>query len=135
MWEEIRSQRVQLLVSLASLSEIREKSPAYAAALEQKAVPCAIASFPIRDFGVPEDREGFWALAVKVAHDLRAGGCVLIHCGVEIGRTGTLTTRVLLALGQPLRQAESAVSGAGSHLETAEQKELAAWGAARPPLA
>jgi len=133
VWEEIRRQQVQLLVSLAALSEIRGKSPTYAAALEQKAVPCAVESFPIRDFGVPEEREDFWALAVKVARQLRAGGRVLIHCGAGIGRTGTLATCVLLALEQPRAQAESAVSAAGSHPETAEQKELVSWCATRPP--
>jgi protein-tyrosine phosphatase len=131
-WESLRREGVQVVVCLAEPGEIRAKSPAYAAALEAQAVPCPVESFPVADFGVPDDREAFWALASSVGRRLTGGERVLIHCGAGIGRTGTLATCVLLALGQPLAKAEQAVSAAGSHPETAAQRALVSWCAGRP---
>lgn len=123
VWEQVRSEGIQVIVCLAGLDEIRTKSPRYAAALETKAVPCTLEAFRVADFGVPEDREAFWSLASKVAEKLSSGGRVLIHCGAGIGRTGTLATCILLVLGESRPQAEKAVSAAGSHPETAQQRE------------
>jgi protein-tyrosine phosphatase len=130
-WEQVRLHGLQAIVCLATSQEVRAKSPSYAAALNAKAIPCSVEAFPIPDFGVPDDREAFWSLALKIATQLRAGGRVLIHCGAGIGRTGTLATCALLALGLPTAVAEQAVSAAGSHPETAEQKRLVSWFAAR----
>ncbi len=131
VWEQVRIQAVQAIVCLAGSEEVRAKSPSYAAALDAKTVPCTVEPFPIPDFGVPDDREAFWSFASKIATQLGAGGRVLIHCGAGIGRTGTLATCVLLALGQPPVKAQEVVSTTGSHPETAEQRELISWCAAR----
>jgi protein-tyrosine phosphatase len=130
-WEQVRVHCVEAIVCLAAFDEVRAKSPSYAAALDAKTVPCLVEPFPISDFGVPADREAFWSLAVKITTQLKAGGRVLIHCGAGIGRTGTLATCVLLGLGQPAAEAQKAVSTTGSHPETAEQRELVSWCAAR----
>jgi protein-tyrosine phosphatase len=130
-WEDLRREGVQVLVCLAEPEEIRGKSAAYAAALEAQAVPCPVESFPVADFGVPDDREAFWALASSVGRRLTGGERVLIHCGAGIGRTGTLAACVLLALGEPPARAEQAVSAAGSHPETDAQRALVAWCTAR----
>ena len=136
-WEGLRDKGVQVVVCLAGPEEIRRKSAAYAASLEAQAVPCLVESFPVADFGVPDDREAFWALACRVGKRLTGGERVVIHCGAGIGRTGTLAACVLLALGEPPAQAEQAVSAAGSHPETAAQRALVSWcaGRARGPTA
>jgi protein-tyrosine phosphatase len=131
-WEALRREGVQVIVCLAEPEEIRRKSAPYAAALEAQAVPCPVEAFPVADFGVPRDREAFWALANRVGRRLTGGERVVIHCGAGIGRTGTLAACVLLALGEPQAQAEQAISAAGSHPETAAQRALVAWCAARP---
>ena len=131
-WEGLREEGVQVVVCLAEPEEIRAKSPAYAAALEAQAVPCPVESFPVADFGVPDDREAFWALACRMGKRLTGGGRVVIHCGAGIGRTGTLAACVLLALGEPPAPAEQAVAAAGSHPETDPQRALVSWCAARP---
>jgi protein-tyrosine phosphatase len=131
----LRSQGVDLIVCLAGPDEIRVKSPEYAAAIEAKTVPYVLEIFPIPDFGVPDDRDAFWSLASSLARRLNGGDRVLIHCGAGIGRTGTLATTVLLALGEPRTEAVRAVSAAGSHPETAEQEALVAWCAAKDGLA
>ena len=131
-WEALRRDGVQVIVCLAEPEEIRGKSAAYAAALEAQAVPCPVESFPVADFCVPDDRAAFWAFASTLARRLTGGERVMIHCGAGIGRTGTLATCVLLALGEPPTRAEEAVSAAGSHPETDAQRALVAWCAARP---
>jgi protein-tyrosine phosphatase len=59
---------------------------------------------------------------------------VLIHCVGGIGRTAMLAVSVLLALGEPVSAAESAVSRAGSTVETLPQIEMLSWCAARASL-
>jgi protein-tyrosine phosphatase len=130
-WERLREEGIQVVVCLAEPEEIREKSAAYAAALGAQAVPCPVESFPVADFGVPDDREAFWAFASSVARRLTGGERVAIHCGAGIGRTGTLAECVLLSLGEPPARAERSVSAAGSHPETAAQRALVSWCAGR----
>lgn len=131
VWQQIRAERVELVVCLAGPEEIRSKSPAYAAALAAKTVPCSVQSFAVADFDVPHDREAIWSLASGIADRLKAGAHVLIHCGAGIGRTGTLATCVLLALGDAHARAAQVVAEAGSHPETPAQRELVSWCATR----
>lgn len=114
-------------MSLAPLDETRKKSPHYAEAIEAGTLPCDLHSFPIPDFGVPEDRRSFWVFAQDLARRLTEGERLLIHCGAGIGRTGTLAICVLLALGAPLEVATETVEAAGSVPETQEQRDLTAW--------
>ena len=130
-WADLRREDVRVIVCLAEREELCAKSPAYAAALETHAVPCAVESFPVADFGVPDDREAFWALAAGLGRRLTEGERAMIHCGAGVGRTGMLAACVLLALGEPLAAAERAVAAAGSHPETAAQRALVSWCAAR----
>ena len=134
VWHQVRSEAIGAIVCLAEEYEIRLKSSKYAEALETGAVPCSVLPFEIREGGVPEDRDGFWALARDVAKRLESGEAVLVHCAGGVGRTAMLAVSVLLALGEPMTEAEKAVSRAGSTVETMPQIEMLAWCAARAAL-
>ena len=129
-WQHVRSEAVGTIVCLAELYEIRLKSSAYAEALEVGSVPCPVLHCEIREGGVPEDRDSFWALARNVANRLESGEVVLVHCAGGLGRTAMLAISVLLALDEPMNEAESAVSRAGSMVETMPQIEMVSWCAA-----
>jgi protein-tyrosine phosphatase len=134
VWHQLRSEAVGAIVCLSEIYEIRMKSSAYAEALEGGTVPCSVLPFQIREGGVPEDRESFWALAKDVANRLRSGEAVLIHCTGGVGRTAMLAVSVLLALGEPMSRAETIVSLAGSTVETLPQIEMLLWCATRASL-
>jgi protein-tyrosine phosphatase len=127
VWHQLRSEAVGAIVCLTEKYEIHLKSSKYAEALETGTVPCSVLPFEIREGGVPEDRDGFWALANEVANRLQSGEAVLIHCAGGVGRTAMLAISVLLALGEPLIEAEGAVSRAGSLVETMPQIEMLSW--------
>jgi protein-tyrosine phosphatase len=131
VWHHVKNEAVGVIVCLAEKDEIHEKSFEYARALENGTVPCAVSHFEIPDRGAPEDRDAFWTLAGDVAKRLHRGDSVLIHCAGGVGRTATLAICVLLALGEPPSEARSAVSRAGSTIETAPQRNLVSWCAAQ----
>jgi protein-tyrosine phosphatase len=130
-WREVARERVDVIVSLADLDETRRESPEYAAAIIAGAVPCERLELPAADYGVPDDRSVFCDVVRDVAARLRAGQCVLVHCCMGIGRTGTLAVCVLVALGEPLPRAESVVAASGSSPMSPEQDNLVAWYASR----
>ena len=127
VWHHLRSDAVGAIVCLNEKYEIREKSSKYADALETGTVPCSVLPFEIPEGGAPDDRDAFWALANDVANRLESGESVLIHCAGGVGRTAMLAISVLLALGEPLIEAEGAVSRAGSLVETLPQIEMLSW--------
>jgi len=127
VWHRVRNEAVRAIVCLAEKDEIHEKSFEYAQAIAAGTVPCLVLPFEILDRGAPEDRDAFWALAGDVAKRLQSGEAVLIHCAGGVGRTATLAIAVLLALGEPASEARSAVSRAGSTVETAPQSQLISW--------
>lgn len=108
---------ISRIVCLTSDEEIDRKSPDYLKALRDGRIQKERTVFPICDFGVPEDREGFHGLARNVAEQLRNGKNVLVHCAGGIGRTGMFAGCVLKALGLPLDLLE----GSGSYPETEGQ--------------
>jgi len=131
VWQQVKNEAVAAIVCLTEGFEIREKSSRYAQALETGTVPCAVLPFEIREGGVPEDRNAFWSLANDIAHRLQSGEAVLIHCAGGVGRTAMLAISVLLALGEPMKEAENIISRAGSIVETTPQIEMLTWCAAQ----
>ncbi|HEY7553245.1 MAG TPA: protein-tyrosine phosphatase family protein [Candidatus Binatia bacterium] len=131
VWHQLKRDAVGAIVCLTEEYEIRLKSSKYAEALEAGTVPCSVLPFEIREGGVPEDRNAFWSLANDVANRLQSGEAVLIHCAGGVGRTAMLAVSVLLALGEPMNEAESVVSRAGSKVETMPQIEMLSWCATR----
>jgi protein-tyrosine phosphatase len=131
VWHQLKSDAVGAIVCLTEEYEIRLKSSKYAEALEAGTVPCSVLPFEIREGGVPEDRDAFWSLANDVANRLQSGEAVLIHCAGGVGRTAMLAVSVLLALGEPMNEAESVVARAGSKVETMPQIEMLCWCATR----
>ena len=127
VWQQLKSDAVGAIVCLTEEFEIRLKSSKYADALESGTVPCSVVPFEIREGGVPADRDAFWVLANDLADRLRSGEALLIHCAGGVGRTAMLAVSVLLALGEPFNQAESAVSRAGSIVETMAQIDMLSW--------
>jgi protein-tyrosine phosphatase len=127
VWNQVRNEAVRAIVCLAEKDELHEKSSEYAQALEAGTVPCLVLPFEIPDRSVPEDRDAFWAFAGDIAKRLQSGEAVLIHCAGGVGRTATLAICVLLALGEPVSNAQSVVSRAGSTVETAPQSKLISW--------
>src|SRR6266481_815149 len=127
VWNQVRKETVSAIVCLAENDELHEKSSEYARALGAGTVPCRVLPFEIPDRGAPEDRDAFWTLASDVANRLRSGEAVLIHCAGGVGRTAMLAISVLLALGEPMSEAESAISRAGSLVETTPQIEMLSW--------
>ncbi len=127
VWHQVKSDEVVAIICLTEKYEIRLKSSQYAEALETGTVPCSVLPFEIREGGVPTDRDTFWGLAQDVANRLQCGEAVLIHCAGGVGRTAMLAVSVLLALGEPINEAESVVSRAGSTVETMAQIEMLSW--------
>jgi protein-tyrosine phosphatase len=121
---EVRRLGISHIVSLAPLSEIRLKSPAYAQATEAATLPALLASCPIPDRGVPDNQAELTSSVDETASALKAGHKLLLHCGAGIGRTGTYAAAVLMRLGLSMHQAIANVGLAGSHPETEEQLEL-----------
>ena len=127
VWRQVRNEGVCAIVCLAEKDELHEKSAEYAQALEAGTVPCLVLFFEIPDRGAPENQNAFWTLAGDVAGRLQSGEAVLIHCAGGVGRTATLAVCVLLALGEPVSNARSVVSRAGSTIETAPQSKIISW--------
>ena len=124
---EIEEKEIDIVVSLTSLEEIRNKSPEYANAIDDNSLGFERMEFPIIDFGIPQDSITFLKLAKNLAGRLKSGENLLIHCGAGIGRTGTLAASVLISLGKNLNESLKAVGNAGSNPETDEQMDLVKW--------
>jgi protein-tyrosine phosphatase len=113
MWDS----EIDRIICLVPDGEIRGKSPGYAAALERDGLPCPVQRFPVPDMGVPEDRSAFLSLVRQIRDSLRDGKRLLVHCSAGFGRSGTVATCALVALGVEPDGAREAVRLAGSRAE------------------
>jgi protein-tyrosine phosphatase len=128
-----RMKGISQVVCLTMLEEIEGKAPEYARTLRRGDVPWQQRMFPIVDFGVPSDRASFLELVNNIAAGLRRGDNILLHCAAGIGRTGTVASCVLAALGLSADAAAQAVHSAGSYAERPEQVALIQWVANQTP--
>lgn len=131
--DAVRMKGISQVICLTLLEEIDGKAPEYARALRRGDVPWQQVMFPIVDFGVPGDRARFLDLVHSIAASLRRGDNILLHCAAGIGRTGTVASCVLVALGLTPDAAAQTVHSAGSYAERPEQVELIQWVASQTP--
>ena len=124
-WEEFlrlaRAAELTRIVCLTPLEEIAARSPAYLVAIEHDALPCAIDMLAMADFGVSDDAQAFQRQVLALAHRLREGESLLVHCAWGIGRTGTVAACLLKALGLDTESALATVRAAGSDPQSAVQ--------------
>lgn len=120
---DIAAEGVDRIISLTPVEEIRAKSPLYARLLRANRFPCPVQFFPIPDFEDPEDPQAFLSLVGDMRDSILAGERLLVHCAAGFGRTGTVATCVLVALGVEAEQARQLVRDAGARPEY----ELVDW--------
>jgi protein-tyrosine phosphatase len=84
---ELHEQGVEVLISL------KDVPPGF----EQRVGAAGLVwhSFPIEDFGLPQDKQAFEGLVEFVLAQMREGRGVCAHCHAGIGRTGLLLGCVL----------------------------------------
>ncbi len=128
-WRAIIDHGVTRVICLVPPEELRDKSPLYAGALDEARMPWVYENFPIEDFEAPTDRQAFWRMARKAARLLGEGETLLVHCAAGIGRTGTFSVCVLLALGLAPAAARAALRKVGSAPENAAQDDVIQWAA------
>ena len=130
--DDAQRARLDLVVGLTERHEIDRLAPEYAAAIDNASLPFEWRHVPMRDLGLAAEAEAFEAAVDDVAHRLRNGASVLLHCAHGIGRTGTMAACVLMRLGLPAADAVRRVRDAGSSPESALQSGLLRRFAQRP---
>jgi hypothetical protein len=79
-------------------------------------------SYPIEDFGLPDDQRSFDSLITDLVGRIEAGGSVCVHCRMGVGRTGIVLACVVGRLfGIPGQQAIRTVRKVRTAIETGEQ--------------
>jgi protein-tyrosine phosphatase len=108
------------IICLTAADEILRKSPVYLDAIHSGELATEHITFPVPDFGVPDDVNAFYNQARSAAEFLHNGKNILVHCAGGVGRTGMFAGCVLRMLGQPLDN----LRGSGSYPETGAQREV-----------
>jgi len=111
IFKQIDALKINRIICLAGEAEIAKKSPDYARAISEGKVPIKRISFPVPDYGTPENIHEFYKLADNTANLLKEGENILVHCAGGIGRTGMFAGCLLKALGLPREFLENSGSG------------------------
>jgi protein-tyrosine phosphatase len=92
-----RESGVAFVLSLIEDWEVPRRAPGLFEALAEARID--LRRYPIADFGVPRDMNGF----IRVLGDLReriaAGNGILVHCNAGLGRTAVVLASILKAHG------------------------------------
>lgn len=115
------------LICLNPIEELSERSPEYYRHINRGDFPWKFIHFPIPDFGIPADRQGFLALERGTAAALRSGVNIVVHCTAGIGRTGTFAMVLLMVLGMNRDDAAAAVRQAEARPEGINQRDFIDW--------
>lgn len=121
---EAHRARLALVVCLASLDEVAERSRDYHVAIVEGTLPFRWLHLTMQNFGVSSAAHEFRTGIEQTAAALRAGDAVLMHCAAGIGRTGTAAACVLKCLGLDKAESLRRVRQAGSDPESALQSGL-----------
>jgi protein-tyrosine phosphatase len=119
-----RAHGLQQVLCLNPLYEVERLSPDYATAIAAGTLPFRWTHLPMQDFGLAAALDAYRDAIDEVAHTVRGGGAVLLHCAAGIGRTGTTAACLLKRLGAPTAVALQRVREAGSNPESALQQGL-----------
>ena len=120
----IKAADITEVICLTPQREVESRSPEYARAIKNNAVGARLLQFPITDLSADSDPQTFVELAKDVGARLQGGESILVHCAFGIGRTGTVATLVLMALGVQMGEALDHVVEAGSRTESSVQLRL-----------
>jgi protein-tyrosine phosphatase len=118
---------VSTVLCLNPRDEIQYKSPHYHQALHDGSHGWRVVEHPIEDFRAPVRGDGFSSLVHEIAEELRAGTNVMLHCAGGIGRTGTVSSCILIALGLPAGEALAEVRKARAWPENKAQLDFVHW--------
>ena len=68
-FKEIKEKEIDYIISLTEDEETQRISPIYWDAIERGKLPCERLSYPIQDYGAPEDKEEFLSF-IRTVKDL-----------------------------------------------------------------
>jgi protein-tyrosine phosphatase len=122
---------VATVLCLNPRDEIELKSPHYHAALNDGSHGWRVLEHPIEDFRAPSRDQRFVELIDEVAEHLRGGESLMLHCAGGIGRTGTVSACILIALGMSPEEALAEIRRKGARPENKAQSDFVHWFAQR----
>jgi len=118
---------VTTVLCLNPRDEVEHKSPHYHQALNDGSHGWRVVEHPIEDFRAPVRGDGFAGLVDEIVSELTAGTNVMLHCAGGIGRTGTVSSCILIALGLPAGEALAEVRKARAWPENKAQLDFVHW--------
>ncbi len=118
---------VTLVLCLNPRDEIEYKSPHYHQALADASHGWKVIEHGIEDFRAPTRSDSFVRLVREIGGELRAGANMMLHCAGGIGRTGTVSSCILIALGVEAGEALRRVRVARAWPENKAQLDFVHW--------
>lgn len=83
-------------------------------------------NFPIKDVSVPNDKQDFIKLVLKLAERLQNSEKLVIHCRMGIGRSSLLASSIMIRLGADSGNIFDKISG-HRELEVPDTEAQKAW--------